>query len=186
MQMRRLKIVTGLDIGSSKISAITISIGKEGQFSMIAHATGSSRGVSMGAISDLNEAVRSVTAVLKKLKQGSPDGLGQIYVNIAGETLKGAGSSGMIPLSVRGREITKPDIARCIDAASTIRLPFDREIVHKIVQRFSIDDQPWIKDPLGLYASRISCEVYIITAAVNSIQNIFKCVSNAGYDVKEV
>ncbi|MFA5144055.1 MAG: cell division protein FtsA [Candidatus Omnitrophota bacterium] len=184
--MKRTKIITGLDIGSSKVSAITISIDKGGQLSITGQATGPSRGVSAGAITDLNDAVRSVSSVLKKLRQKAPDGLGDIYVNISGQALKGTRSAGMIPLAVRGREITRPDIARCIDAASTIRLPFDREIVHKIVQRFSVDDQPWIKDPLGLYASRISCEVYIITAAVNSIQNIFKCVNNAGYDAKEV
>ena len=92
----------------------------------------------------------------------------------------------MIPLSLRGREVTKTDINRCVDAASTIRLPFDREVIHRVVHKFSVDDQPWIKDPLGLFASRLASEVYIITAGVNHIQNIYKCVNSAGYDVREI
>ena len=184
--MQKNKIITGLDIGSSKVSAVTASMGKDGVFGINCHATQDSRGISRGTITDINEAVRSVSSVLKKLKPKSLGGLGDIYVNISGETLKGAKSKGMIPISTRGREITAPDMVRCIDAASTVHLPFDREIVHKIVQRFSVDDEPWIKDPLGIYASRLACEVYIITAGTNSIQNIFKCVNNAGYDVKEV
>lgn len=184
--MKKSRVITGLDIGSSKVSAVSAAIAKDGQFSIIGHVTQDSRGVSRGAISDLNESVRSVSGVLKKLKAKSPDGLGQIYVNISGETVRGTLSRGMIPLSIRGREITKLDMARCVDAASTMHLPFDREIVHKIVQKFSVDDQPWIKDPLGLYASRLACEVYIITTSANSIQNIFKCVNSAGSDVKEV
>ncbi|MDD5428664.1 MAG: cell division protein FtsA [Candidatus Omnitrophica bacterium] len=186
MQINRVKIVTGLDIGSSKVSAVAASIGKDGGFSIIAQVTQDSRGVSRGAITDLDEAVRSVSGALKKLKEKAPNGLGHIYANITGETLKGSVSKGMIPLSLRGREVTKFDMARCINAASTVHLPFDREIVHKVVQKFSIDDQPWIRDPMGLYASRLACEVFIITAAVNSIQNISKCVSSAGYDVREV
>lgn len=186
MQINRAKVITGLDIGSSKVSAVAASIDKEGQFSIMGQVTQDSMGVSRGSIVDLDEAVKSVSEALKKLKSKTPNGLGQIYVNITGETLKGAVSKGMIPLSLRGREITKLDIERCVNAASTVHLPFDREIVHRIVQKFSIDDQPWIKDPIGLYASRIAGEVFIITAALNSIQNIFKCVSNAGYDVKEV
>jgi cell division protein FtsA len=67
-----------------------------------------------------------------------------------------------------------------------VHLSFDREIVHKIVQRFSIDDQLWIKNPIGLYASRLACEVYIITAGSNSIQSIFKCVTDSGYDADDV
>ncbi len=184
--MGKNRVITGLDIGSSKVSAVVVSTGKDGRFNVIGQATQDSRGVSRGSIADLNEAVRSVSGVLSKIKAKVPGGLGQIYVNITGETLMGARSKGMVPLSVRGREITRPDMTRCIDAASTIHLPFDREIVHKIVQKFSVDDQPWIKNPIGLYASRLACEVYIITAGVNCIQNIFKCVNNAGYDVKEV
>ena len=184
--MQKNRIITGLDIGSSKVSAIVASIARDGQFSVLGHAAQDSMGVSRGSIVDLNEAVRSVSGVLKKVKSKAPHGFGQIYVNITGETLRSARSKGMIPLSARGREITSHDIARCIETASTIHLPFDREIVHKIVQKFSVDDQPWIKDPLGLYASRLACEVFIITAGVSSIQNIFKCVNNAGHDVKEV
>ena len=184
--MIRTKVITGLDIGSSKVSAVTANIAKDGSVSIIGHATQDSRGVSRGSIVDLDEAVQSVSGVLKRLKAKAPNGLGRIYVNITGQTLQGSRSKGMVPLAVRGREITRPDMARCVDAASTIHLPFDREIVHRIVQRFSVDDQPWIKDPIGLYASRIACEVYIITAAYNSIQNIFKCVNNAGYDAREV
>lgn len=184
--MSKVRIITGLDIGSSKVSAVSASIGKDGVFSIIGHVTQDSRGVSRGTITDMDDAVRSVSSALKKLKAKNPNGPGQVYVNISGETVKGTRSKGMIPLCARGREITRPDMLRCIDAASTIHLPFDREIVHKIVQKFSVDDQPWIKDPLGLYASRISCEVYIITAGTNAIQNIFKCVNNAGVDVKEV
>ena len=184
--MQKNRIITGLDIGSSKVSAVIASVGKAGQFSVLGHAAQDSRGVARGSITDLNEAVRSVSGVLKKVKPKAPHGFGQVYVNITGETLKSARSKGMIPLSARGREITRQDIARCIETASTVHLPFDREIVHKIVQKFSVDDQPWIKDPLGLYASRLACEVFIITAGVSSIQNIFKCVNNAGCDVKEV
>ena len=180
------KIVTGLDIGSSKVSAVTASMGRDGRPGVISHATQDSRGISRGSIVDLNEAVRSVSAVLKKLKGRSPNGLGRIYVNIAGESLRSSRSKGMIPISARGREITRHDMARCVEAASTIHLPFDRETVHRIVQKFSVDDQPWIKDPTGLYASRLGCEVYIITASVSSIQNILKCVTGAGYDAGEV
>jgi cell division ATPase FtsA len=92
----------------------------------------------------------------------------------------------MIPLSMRGREITRTDMDRCANVAGTIHLPFDREIIHRIVQRYSVDDKPWIKTPLGLYGSRLACEVYVITADANHMQNIYKCINNAGYDLKEI
>jgi len=180
------KIVTGLDIGSSKVSAVSASIEKNGAFTILGQASVGSRGVSRGAITDLNEAVSSVSGAFKRLQGKTHSSPGEIYVNISGESVKGSRSKGMIPLTTRGREVTTFDMARCVDAASTIHLPFDREIVHKIVHKFSVDDQAWIKNPAGLYASRLACEVYIITANVSNIQNIFKCVNLAGHDAKEV
>lgn len=180
------RIVTGLDIGSSKVSAVSASIAKSGAFTILGQASIGSRGVSRGAITDLNEAVSSVSSAFKRLQGKTHSSPGEIYVNISGESVKGSRSRGMIPLTTRGREITTFDMTRCVDAASTIHLPFDREIVHKIIHKFSVDDQPWIKNPSGLYASRLACEVYIITANVSNIQNIFKCVNLAGHDVKEV
>jgi len=184
--MRKETIVTGLDIGSSRISGVAAQVFVDGAFNILAQVSQASRGISRGAVVDLNEAVKSVSGVMNKICSKISGRPGDIYVNISGESVRGSTSRGMTPLSSRGREVSMPDIDRCINAASTICLSFDREIVHKIVQKFSVDDEPPIKNPLGLYASRLACEVYIITADANHIQNIYKCVNNAGYDIKEI
>jgi cell division protein FtsA len=178
--------VTGLDIGSSKIAAVVARVGNDGIIDIVAHATDKAGGIDRGVLVDLNDSIDSVAKVLGKLKSKVPGGRGDIYANISAQDVKGAKSIGMIPISLRGREITAPDIEKSVNAASTIHLPFDREIIHKIVHSFSIDDQPWIRNPLGLYASRLACEAYVITANVNHIQSIYKCVNDTGYDVKEM
>ena len=184
--MKKPITVTGLDIGSSKIAAVVARVDNDGSISIAAHATGEAGGIARGMLIDLNDSIDSVSKVLAKLSSSFTDKPGEIYVNISAEDVKGARSVGMVPISLRGREIAKPDIEKSVNAASTIHLPFDREIIHKIVHSFSIDDQPWIKNPLGLYASRLACEAYVITANVNHIQSICKCVNDAGYDVKDV
>lgn len=184
--MKKPFIITGLDISSSKISALALEVPKGTLPTILAYESQPSKGIFRGSIVDIAGASNSISRVLTKLGDRISKRPDNIYANISGETIKGEKSKGMIPLSSRGREVTKSDVARCINAASTIRLAFDREVIHKIVLNFSIDDQPAIKGALGLYASRLSCEMYMITAGVNHIQNIYKCINNAGYDVKEV
>lgn len=184
--MSRSNIVTGLDIGSSKISAAAAEIDRNGSFAVRAQITQGSSGISRGVITNLGEAVDSVSSVLNRLRDKISRPLNDIYVNISSESVKGGRSKGMIALSLRGREVTMLDMDRCAQAAGTIHLPFDREIIHRIVHNFSVDDQAWVKKPLGLYASRLNCEVYIVSAGVNHIQNIYKCVNNAGYVVKDI
>ena len=178
--------ITGLDIGSSKISAAALEIFDGTRSRILAYESQQSKGIFRGSIMSLDESSNSVAKVLTKLSEKISRGPGDIYVNISGDTVTGEKSRGMIPLSSRGREVTKSDMAKCVNAAGTIRLTFDREIIHRIILNYSIDDQPAIKNPLGLYASRLSCEMYMITAGINHIQNIYKCVDNAGYDIKGV
>jgi cell division ATPase FtsA len=180
-------VVTGLDIGSTKVSAVAAEIDKDGILTILAQASVPSKGVFRGSFSDINEGIDSVIKALTKLKEKiAPRGLGNIYVNSSGQTIKAEKTRGMIPLSMRGREITKSDIEKCINVASTIQLPYDRDIIHKIVVNYSVDDQPSIRNPLGLYASRLACEMYVISAAINHMENIHKCVNEAGYDIKEI
>ncbi len=184
--IKKQTVITGLDIGSSKVSAVASEIDKGGVFTILAQVTQNSKGVSRGAIVDLDEAVSSASGVLSKLRDKIGRNPGDIYANISGQTITGARSTGMIPLSIRGREVTKADMDRCANAAGITHVPFDREIIHRVIQRYSIDDRPWVRNPLGLYASRLNCEVFIVTADSNHAQNIYKCVNNAGYDVKEL
>jgi len=184
--MSRARIVTGLDIGSSKVSAVAARIEKSGELKILSQVTYPSAGVSRGMIVDLAKAANSVSKVLAKISENISSRPGEIYANISGTSLKGTISKGMVPISLRGREITRHDMAKCVNAGSTVHLPFDRDIVHRIVHNFSVDDGSSVANPLGLFASRLYCEVYIITADTNQIQNIYKCASLAGYDVKEV
>ena len=184
--IKRATIITGLDISSSKISAVALEISGPITSRILAYESQPSKGVFRGSITSLDEASNSVAKVLTGLKKKISKDPDNIYVNISGDTVVGEKSRGMVPLSSRGREVTKFDMNKCVNAAGTIRLPFDREIIHRIILNYSIDDQLSIKNPLGLYASRLSCEMYMITASINHIQNIHKCVDNAGYDVKGV
>jgi cell division protein FtsA len=174
--MKKPLIITGLDISSSKISAAALEISDGVSSRVLAYESHPSRGVFKGSIVSLDEASNSVARALTKLKARLSRDPGDIYVNISGDTVAGEKSRGM----------TGSDIFKCVNAAGTIRLPFDREIIHKIVLSYSIDDQPSIKNPLGLYASRLSCEMYMMTAGINHVQNIYKCVDSAGYDIKGV
>jgi len=184
--LKKTCTLTGIDIGSSKIAAVTARVDDKGLFDIISQASVPSRGIARGVPADMGAAVGSLSRVFDKLGASGARKAGDIYVNISGEDVRGTRTSGMIPLSVRGREVIAADMTRCVDAASTIHLPFDREVIHKAVQNFSIDDQPPIKNPLGLYASRLSCEAYVVTANLNHIQSVYKCVNDAGYDVKEM
>ncbi len=186
-EMRKLSryTVTGLDIGSSKVCAVMAELSGDGEFHALAAASTKSRGIERGNVVDLSEAVNSISKTLGRLRDKANRRPDNLYVNLSGLDVKARESKGVIPLSLRGREVTAGDITRCVNVASTMKLPLEREIIYKMIKSFYIDDQIEVKDPLGLYGSRLSVTIYAITTNANKIQNIMKCVNNAGYDLRE-
>ncbi len=178
-------IVTGLDIGSSKVSCVSLLCDGR-SMNVAAHATVPSRGVSAGIFTSLDDVTESAAKALAKVRQKLGKRPENIFVNISGAGIKAQRSSGMIPLASRGREVAPGDIQRVIEASGIVTVPMDREIIHRIVHRFSVDGENFIKDPTGLHSARLSCDAYLVTAPVNQIHDIQKCVNDAGYELKEV
>ncbi len=180
-------IVTGLDIGSSKICAVLCELDTvcPDKSRILGIHTMPSRGVEKGYIADLNQAVDSVSRTLDRLSEKAGRRIENVYAGISGPSVTSQKTRGMISLSMRGREITEHDMKRCVRVAGTIRLPFEIDIIHSIVHSYTIDDQTEVKNPLGLYGSRLAVEIYVITASVNHIQNMKKVVDNCGYELKE-
>jgi cell division protein FtsA len=109
-----------------------------------------------------------------------------VYTGIAGGHIEGINSRGVVAVTGRGREITREDVDRVIDAAKAVVIPMDREVLHVIPQEFVVDDQGGIKNPIGMVGVRLEAEVHIITGAVTSAQNIVKCVNRAGFKVNDI
>ena len=66
------------------------------------------------------------------------------------------------------------DVQRVVDAARTVAIPSNRDILHVIPQEFVVDDQTGIRDPVGMSGVRLEAEVLIITASSTAVRNVGK------------
>ncbi|GBU22460.1 hypothetical protein R80B4_02369 [Fibrobacteres bacterium R8-0-B4] len=76
--------------------------------------------------------------------------------------------------------IRQEDIDRVIESAKTVKIPEEYEQLHVIPQNFQVDNLEGINKPLGMLGVRLKTTVHIITAQTTTIQNITKCVMDAG------
>lgn len=176
------KQITVIDLGSSRIAAVSADIDKSGRPHLSALENLKSRGIEGGEITDINKAVQDISSVMKKLKLKEKKRLKKVYVTTGGADIRLDISRGMIPLSRVSREITKNDIRKCLELAGLVRLPVDRAVVQKIVRGFSIDGgSVGVRNPLGLYGIKLEIESFIATANRSKIQSITKCIDHAGF-----
>jgi cell division protein FtsA len=179
-------LVVGLDIGTTKVCVVVGEYNENGQLEIIGVGTTPSRGLRRGVVINIETTVRSIATAVEAAEMMSGREVPAVYTGIAGGHIEGINSRGVVAVTGRGREITREDVDRVIDAAKAIVIPMDREVLHVIPQEFIVDEQGGIKNPIGMIGVRLESEVHIITGAVTSAQNIVKCVNRAGFRVNDI
>src|SRR5438128_2243310 len=71
-------------------------------------------------------------------------------------------------------------------AGTTSGAPSSREVLHVERRGFTVDGQEGVKDPLGMSALRLEVEAHIVTAPQTAVQNLMKCVAQAGVKIDEL
>ncbi len=184
--MSKEGIITGLDIGTTKVCAVIGQINEVGGVNIIGVGVAPSTGLRKGVVVNIDNTVKSINQAIEEAELMAGVEVESLYAGIAGPHIKSINSKGVVAISSRSREITQTDVDRVIDAARAVSLPRDREIIHIIPQEFIVDDQDGIKDPIGMSGVRLEVDVHIITGAVASIENIVKSVHRAGYEVEDI
>ena len=76
---------------------------------------------------------------------------------------------------------------RVIEAAKTVAMPPNQEILHIIPQYFTIDEQEeQVKDPIGMSGVRLEVSTQVIGGSVSAIRNLTKCIAQAGLNIDEL
>jgi len=176
-------IVAGLDIGTTKICAIVAEI-FEGEVNIIGVGSHPSTGLRKGSIVNIEATVNSITKAVEEAEIMADCEISSVFVGIAGNHIQGHNSHGLI--AIKGREITQADVDRVIDAAKSVAIPTDREIIHIIPQEFIVDDMESIQNPIGMTAVRLETKIHIVTGAVSAVRNIVKCCHKAGLEVCDI
>jgi len=185
-EMALENIVAALDIGTTKIVALVGEMDEEGKIYVIGHGESPAEGLRRGVVVDMEKTVTSIQKAVNDAAMISGTEIDRITVGIAGEHIRSINSQGVVAINRADNEITLADVKRAIEAAKTVAIPVDREIIHVIPQQFSVDDQVGIRDPVGMSGVRLEVEAHIVTASVTTAKNIFRALQRCRLEVDHV
>jgi cell division protein FtsA len=172
------EIIFGLDIGTTKICALVGEV-RQGRLQIIGLGVEAARGMRKGVVMDVNETSIAVAKAVEQAEQTSGYNLSQAWVSLAGEHVGSSNNRGAVGIG-RDGVVTTDDLARAVDAAQSIAVPQNRQIIHLIPRHYAIDDQDGIRNPLGMHGFKLEVETHIVTAATPAVMNLSKCVDNVG------
>ncbi|MFP4373631.1 MAG: cell division protein FtsA [Spirochaetaceae bacterium] len=184
--MQPSDVLVGLDIGTTKVAAVIGEYDENDRLQIIGVGTAPSTGLRRGVVVNIEATLKSVDAAVEAAEQMAGREVQNVVTGIAGGHIEGLNSRGVVAVTGRGREITRTDVDRVIDAAKAVVIPMDREVIHVIPQEYIVDEQGGVKNPLDMIGVRLEAEVHIITGSVTSAQNLVKCVNRAGFKVESI
>lgn len=184
--VKRLKnLVVGLDIGSTKV-ACCLGNHEDGLTEILGYGYAPCLGLRRGIVVDIEETVSAISACIEDAERMSGLLIDSAYVGVGGAHIASENSKGVVAVSRADGEITEDDVKRVVEAARTVSLPPNREILHVIPKMFVIDGQDGIKDPIGMTGVRLEAEAHVIGVATGAIKNLTKCVYQSGITVNEL
>ena len=184
--MRKKKNITSLNIGGNFTTCAICSIDDKGSIVMQGTASVPSRGVEGGAISDLSEVASVVSRAIEKSESMARAKAFSLIASCDGSNIRSYNTRGNITIAEKENEISRRDIERVTEAAKTIALPFDREIIHSIIRDFIIDGQDGVKDPSGMFGTRLEVDMQIVTGLIAHLHNLRRAINTAGFEIQDI
>jgi cell division protein FtsA len=181
---RKERYLVGLDIGTSKTTAIVGEPGDNASLNIVGMGVAESNGIRRGLVVNLEAAVDSIKKAILDAELTAGIEIDNVHLALCGPHVKGFNSRGVVAVAGKSREITHEDVGRAIDAAKAVSLPTGRQILHVLPQDFVVDDQDAIRDPIGMTGARLEVNVHVITGSMTATQNIVSCVNRSGVRVQ--
>lgn len=177
-------MVVGLDIGTSKVVAIVGQPTDDGGIEIAGIGSHPSRGMKKGVVINIESTVLSIQRAVEEAELMAGCDIHSVYVGVAGSHISSMNSDGVV--AIKDREVTPSDIDRVIDSARARAVSEGQRVLHVLPQEFSIDAQGGIREPMGMSGVRLEARVHLVTAALNAVQNIEKCVRRCGLEVDAI
>ena len=185
--MQHSKILSAIDIGTSKITTIIgQQFEQENRLNIVAVSSVPALGFRKGQIINLEQASATLTQSVESAERMAGFQINNAYVAIAANHIESVNSKGVVAISNPNGEISHDDIVRVVDAARAITLPTGKEILHVIPRIYTVDGQEGIVDPVGMNGVRLETEAHLIIASTPAIKNIKKSLEEIGISINEL
>jgi len=180
--------IVGLDIGSTKVCCVIATPSDTGDGELVISGVGEvpAEGLRKGVIVNLEKTVRAIEGAVRAAERMSGHRVEAVFAGLAGPHMKSINSRGVVAVAGGDREITQRDVDRVIDAARSVSIPSDCEVIHVMPRGFVVDGQEGVRDAVGMSGARLEVETHIISGATTAVQNVVKSVHAAGFNVEDL
>ncbi len=180
------RIISAIDIGTTKIVALIGRIGDNGKIHILGKGDAFSVGVKRGVVLNIEKTVESIRTAVDEAEEKAGLKIQDVYVGIAGQHIRSIRNRGYINIDPKQDEIKMADVNELIADAHRIPTDVGEEIIHVLPQTFIVDNETDIKNPVGMFGRRLEANFHIVISQSTAANNTKKCITRAGMNVGKI
>ena len=177
-------LITALDIGSSKVSAMIAQKGDGGELVVLGTGQRESRGVKRGYIADMTATEIAVREAVEQAERIAGLNIENVWAGFSAGGL--VSDEAYIEDELGGQRIEQGDIDLLLQEARRAIDPQGRMVLHAQPALYTLDGLAGVRKPIGLHADRLGVHIHVIAADGSPVRNLDLCVRSAHLEVKSI
>jgi len=180
------KIITSIDIWSSKIRTVIWSFLKDNEddFVILGVWEVETKSIRKWNILDMEAFKDDLDKSLLEAEKMSWEQVEAAYISFNSSSFEVIKNKWIV--STVSEEITKEDVDRVLDMAQSWVDMLNKTILKVIPESFSVDFETWIKNPIWMQARKIEVLAHIFTINTNILNNIKKALADVWIEILDI
>jgi len=177
-------LITALDIGSSKVSALIVAPDADGRLRVLGSGQRESRGVKRGYVTDVDASEVAVREAVESAERMSGVTIDDVWA--------GFGAGGVISdianveVDLGGHQIEQSDITELLRHGGSAIDRGDRVVLHAHPALYTLDGVEGVRQPIGLHANRLGVDIHVIAADPAPLRNLDYVIRSAHLGVRAI
>ena len=177
-------LITALDIGSSKVSAMIAQPDDGGELIVLGTGQRESRGVKRGYVADMAATEVAVREAVEQAERIAGLNIENVWVGFSAGGL--VSDVAEVEFELGGHRVEQGDIDQLLAAGRQSIDPQGRMVLHAQPALYTLDGLAGVKTPLGLHADRLGVHIHVVAADGSPVRNLDLCVRSAHLEVKSI
>lgn len=177
-------LITALDIGSAKVSAMIAKRGDGGELIVLGTGQRESKGVKRGYIADIQATEAAVREAVEQAERIAGINIENVWTSFSAGGL--VSDVVAVEVELGGHRVEQRDIDDLLQAGREAIDPGGRMVLHAQPTLYTLDRQTGVKHPLGLHADRLGVHIHVVAADGSPVRNLDMCVRSAHLETKAI
>ncbi len=176
-------IIVGIDIGTSKVSAVVGEVNSFNQVEIISTADCKCFGIKKGKIINEEEISLSINSIITDIEKSENLKINSAYVTIPGKYVTIVQNSILKEVKDKYAGISTRDVNSAIMQVRDIDIPEDKVLIDIVTDRFALDNGKIVEDPVGKLSANFTLKAQVMLADKEYVRILTSIFKKAGIEI---